>query len=354
MNWDLWLAQLMAILRLEWKKSFFSRRGLWIYLLALFPVLIFGAHAWDESRKASENRSVTAEARISTETLRSIREGMAKEQVTRLLGQPLSYSSRTRRGLTWETLTYFDGSARWIIRIAQGVVTRVSKQPESSLAEDTKVFATVFQYFFLRLAIFFGCVGIFMNLFRGEILDKSLHFYLLTPVRREVLMLGKYAAGLAATGVIFAVSLILQILALRLAHNSVSWDNYMNNAGWGHAFTYLGITFLGCAGYGAVFLAAGLFFKNPMSPAVTMLVWENANWFLPEALKKFSVIYYLQALCPVVAPPADLPGPLQLLVTTAAPIPAWAAIAGLLAVSAGLLFLASRRVRTLEINYSAD
>ena len=34
-------------------------------------------------------------------------------------------------------------------------------------------------------------------------IDKSLHFYLLAPIRREVLLVGKYLAGLIATVVIF-------------------------------------------------------------------------------------------------------------------------------------------------------
>jgi hypothetical protein len=60
---------------------------------------------------------------------------------------------------------------------------------------DTNIFAGVFQLFYLRLAVFFGCLGIFMNLFRGEVLDKSLHFYFLAPIRREVLMAGKFLTG---------------------------------------------------------------------------------------------------------------------------------------------------------------
>ena len=43
-----------------------------------------------------------------------------------------------------------------------------------------------------------------MNLFRGEMLDKTLHFWFLAPVRREVLLAGKYGAGLIASVVIFA------------------------------------------------------------------------------------------------------------------------------------------------------
>jgi len=30
------------------------------------------------------------------------------------------------------------------------------------------IFAGVFQFFYLRLAIFFGCLGMFMYLFRGR------------------------------------------------------------------------------------------------------------------------------------------------------------------------------------------
>ena len=79
-----------------------------------------------------------------------------------------------------------------------------------NLPEDSVVYAGVFQFFYLRLAIFFGCLGIFMNLFRGEILDKSLHFYFLAPIRRDVLMVGKFLAGLLATCIIFMTSELLQ------------------------------------------------------------------------------------------------------------------------------------------------
>ncbi len=38
-----------------------------------------------------------------------------------------------------------------------------------------------------------------MNLFRGDIVDRSLHFYFLSPVRREVLVVGKYLSGLVTS-----------------------------------------------------------------------------------------------------------------------------------------------------------
>ncbi len=55
---------------------------------------------------------------------------------------------------------------------------------------------------YLRLAIFFGCLGIFMYLFRGEMSNRTLHFWFLAPARREVLLAGNDAAGLIALAAI--------------------------------------------------------------------------------------------------------------------------------------------------------
>jgi hypothetical protein len=77
--------------------------------------------------------------------------------------------------------------------------------------------------------------------------------------------------------------------------------------------------------------------------------------FLPAALKKVSVIFYLQSLCPVVAlPDANMPALLKLLVTPAEPVRAVWALLGLLVVTILVLTVAARKARTLEINYSTD
>ena len=112
-----------------------------------------------------------------------------------------------------ENYHYSDGSEDLYVDIAEGKVSSVELRPVYNVAQETIVFAGVFQFFYLRLAIFFGCLGVFMNLFRGEILDKSLHFYFLAPIRREVLMVGKFLAGLLATCLIFVTSELLQIVA---------------------------------------------------------------------------------------------------------------------------------------------
>ena len=123
--------------------------------------------------------------------------------------------------------------------------------------EDRAIFAAIFQYFYLRLAIFFGCLGIFMYLFRGEMSNRTLHFWFLAPARREVLLAGKYAAGLIASAVIFGGGALLALAAMLWPHDAVEVQAYWNAGGMGHVFWYAAAAALGCVGYGSVFLAVG-------------------------------------------------------------------------------------------------
>lgn len=275
---NLWFTQILAVIRLEWKKTFFAKRGLWIYALALMPLVLFASHSL--------------------------------------------YVIRTQR--------------------------------PADFGEDTNIFATVFQFFYLRLAIFFGCVGIFMNLIRGEMLDRSLHYYFLAPIRREVLMAGKYLAGLLAATVIFGASTILQLVALYADFDPPTIQEFVfRGDGLHHLSAYLGVTVLACVGYGSVFLAAGVLLRNPIIPAAIILVWESINSLLPVFLQKISVIYYLKALCPVEVPP-QVPPPFALLAVNPDPVSPIVAVPSLILLSALVVLWSGYKIRRLEISYSAD
>ncbi len=354
---SLWWSQILAIVRLELKKTFFARRGLWIYLLAAAPIFMFAGHSITATRdQARRHNSLEGKKAITREQFTAVHSGMKKEQVVALLGEPFSRRSRERRHDTVEDYRYTDGTTEFGVRMIDGEVTGTSTQGGCNIGEDSVIFAGIFEFFYLRLAIFFGCLGIFMNLFRGEMLDKSLHFYLLAPIRREVLLAGKYVAGLVAAIVIFTTSAALQMLSMAWHWDSAGLREYLTHGhGYAHALAYLGVTALACVGYGSVFLAAGLLMRNPIIPAAAILVWEAMNPFLPQLLKKFSVIYYLKSLCPVDVPvDPDVPPTLALLISNADPIAAPLAILGVLAVAAGILVFASFRVRRLEINYSTE
>jgi len=269
-----WLHQIAAVLRLELRKTFLSKRAWWIYLLALGPVAITLLH--------------------------------------------------------------------WLFEL------RHDASRNHTLGQDSVIFAALFLFFYLRATIFFGCMGIFSNLFRGEMLEKTLHYYFLTPLRREVLVAGKYLAGLAVALVLFVGSTAVAFLTLS-RHFGPAWSEYLyHGPGLSQLGSYMLVAALACVGYGAVFLMCGLFFRNPMIPAAVVFVWENLNPFLPALLKKISVIFYLKSLCPVEVP---VPPPFSVMVVEADPTPAWIAIPGLLAVVAIILVYTAISARQTEINY---
>ena len=215
-------------------------------------------------------------------------------------------------------------------------------------AQYNMIFAAFYGGLILRTVVFFGCAWIFMNLFRGEIVDRSLHFYFLSPVRREVLVVGKYFSGLVTSIVLFTGTTVISMLLLYFPHfYAESGRFFFDGPGLGQLLTYAGITILACIGYGAFFLVVGLFFRNPIIPALVLYGWEWLNFLLPPLLKKISVIHYLQSLTPV--PMSE--GPFAVV---AEPTPAWIAVPSLVIVTILVLIAASYRIRHMEIRYGSD
>lgn len=362
----IWWEQIKAVVRLEIKKTFFARRGLWIYFVALMPVMIFIAYSIVNSAHIHRSGEIARQDAkpLTYQDLQAVRTGMTKEEVIRQLGKPpvVSHWNETegegaeKRKIAYERYHYSDGVNDLYVSLKDGKVEGIDIEEGYNMGRDSLMFAGVFQFFFLRLAVFFGCLGIFMNLFRGEILDRSLHFYFLAPMRREVLMAGKFLAGLVATCVIFVTSELLQNVAFLWHLSPAARDLYLyHNHGLENALSYLGITMLACLGYGAFFLVAGMLFKNPIIPTFVILSWEGMNPLLPSVLKHFSVIYYLKALCPVDIPvPPGMPPLLAMLISNPEPVSVPLALGGLLVVAAVALYASSLQVRRMEINYTTE
>jgi ABC-type transport system involved in multi-copper enzyme maturation permease subunit len=217
----------------------------------------------------------------------------------------------------------------------------------NNIGESNIIFANLYEGLILRTIVFFGCAWIFMNLFRGEVVDRSLHYYFLSPLRREVLVCGKYLSGLVASLVLFCISTAGSLLFLYIGLGSAGRSYFWDGPGKSQAMAYLGITALGCIGYGAAFLVIGLFFRNPIIPALLIYGWEFINFLLPPVLKKISVIHYLHSLSPVPVPE----GPFAMVTE---PTPAYWSIPGLLIVTAAVLVLASFQIRRMQINYGGE
>jgi ABC-type transport system involved in multi-copper enzyme maturation permease subunit len=267
--WGLWRRQALAVMRLELRKNFLSRRSLLLYLIAGTPLVL--------------------------------------------------------------------------------ITLAVLFAPQmGDFADVSVIFAAIFNGLILRTLIFFGCAWVFMNLFRGEVVDRSLHYYFLTPARREVLVVGKYLSGLVTTGVLFSVMTVGSMLLFYFVrYYAESTRYFFDGPGLRQMFVYLGITILACFGYGAVFLIIGLFFRNPVIPALVMYGWEWINFLLPPLLKKVSVIHYLHSLAPV--PLSE--GPFAVL---AEPTPAWISVPSLFVFTLFVLALASLYIRRMEISYAGE
>lgn len=215
----------------------------------------------------------------------------------------------------------------------------------SDIAGATQFYAGMYQAFILRIVIFLGCVAIFGNLIRRETLDRSLHYYFLSPIRREVLVAGKYLTGLIVSCGLFGLTTVLGFLLAYLPHDSTAVGHFFSHEhGLGHLAAYLLVTFLACVGYGAVFLFFGMFFKSPALPALAVFGWEGIHFLLPPLLKEMSVVHYLQSLCPV--PVSE--GPLATLADAPAP---WVSVAGLLALALVLVAVSAWKIRRMEISY---
>lgn len=218
---------------------------------------------------------------------------------------------------------------------------------EPTLATAKTSFAAIFGRLLLGACLFFGCALVFTQLFRGEILRQSLHFYFLSPVRREVLAIAKYAAGLLATSALFGTATVLAFLLIYLPLGS-AWllDDFTAGRALGQLLGYVGTTTLGCVGYGALFLLFGVLFRNPILPTAALLGWEALHFLLPAALQTASVRFHLKGLAPV---PAAESAPMFGVLAT--PPAGWVSVLALLAVAALALAAAMARLRRLEIAY---
>jgi ABC-type transport system involved in multi-copper enzyme maturation permease subunit len=220
-----------------------------------------------------------------------------------------------------------------------------------NIETDTQILATMVQFFYLRLGIFFGSLGLFTWLIRGEIVQKSLHYYFLAPLRREVLIVGKYIAGVITSSLLFGTGVVLSFMFM-YGHFGARGERFVfEGPGLSQLSSYLLITTLACMGYGALFLGFSLIFKNPIIPGGFVFGWEMISGVLPAFMQKLSITFYLKNLFPVDVPPQGLTA---LFTVVAEPVAPVFAVLGLLLLVACVVALAAYAARFMEISYSKE
>jgi ABC-type transport system involved in multi-copper enzyme maturation permease subunit len=216
---------------------------------------------------------------------------------------------------------------------------------DNGSAAASQGFAIIFQ-FMVEFGIFISCAVVFSQLFRGDILEKTLHFPLLAPVRREVITAGKYLAGVMLVATLFSVSTAAALL-LRYSAAADFTAFFFDGPGWTHLLQYVAVAVLASVGYGGVFLLVGLLFKNPGVPTLFLLGWESFNFALPSVLQRFSIIHYLTPILPV---HLDR-GPFAIVMDQTSP---FLGVPIVLVFTTVLVAIAGLFLRTVEITYSAE
>lgn len=220
-------------------------------------------------------------------------------------------------------------------------------QREHQIGATTQEFAAVFNLLILAMVIFFGSAAVFSNAVRREVLERTLHFYFLMPVRREVLIVGLYLGGVLAAGSVLAMVTLACFVLAYLPSGIGSFAQFLfQGPGLGHLASYVLLAVVAVAGYGAVFLNFGLFFRRPALPVIGFFGWEWLVLFLPP-LRKISISYYLGGLVPV-------PFTQETFAALVEYPSAWLSVLGLLLVIVVLLAVAGWKARKLEILYGED
>jgi ABC-type transport system involved in multi-copper enzyme maturation permease subunit len=251
-----------------------------------------------------------------------------------------------RRGVSWRSF--------WVMAMAFAPVVIIAAHAigdhSHHFREETLILNGIVQIYYVRFGIFFGGLGLFLHLLRGEMAERTLHYLFLAPLRREALLVGKFLAGVLTAALVFGTGVVASFL-LMYSHFGEGRAFLAHGPGLVHLRTDLLVVLLASLGYGAVFLAFSLLFKNPAVPGVLLVFWEGINGALPAWLKHLSVTFYLKPLFPVELP---ITGVLSLFTVVAEPTPVWLSVAGLIAFAGLAVTFACWRMRRIEISYSSD
>jgi ABC-type transport system involved in multi-copper enzyme maturation permease subunit len=291
---------------------------------------------------------------VSAQDLVARAQQWSKEQPWRLFGSQISILVRnevrrnlfTRRRIGIYLLAFIPV----LIILTHDIFDRYNIDP-AQIEQDTLVLAGIVQLYYFRLGIFFACMAIFTWLFRGEMVERTLHYQFLVPVRREVLVVGKFLAGVIVAIALFEAA-ILACFSLTYSRFGAAGKSYVfDGPGLGQLWSYLLVTALACLGYGAVFLALSLLFKNPIVPGVVIMGWEAIAPIFPSWAQMLSVTFYLKHLCPVSLP---ITGPLAIFTVVAEPVSPLIAVLGLVCLSIAILALSCFLIHRMEITYTAE
>lgn len=183
------------------------------------------------------------------------------------------------------------GAAVRLIEASGTSVLRVNGEEAGGVA----IFGLLIWGLYVRLLV--PLLGVFHGtaLIADEVEHRTLTYLFTRPVHRSAVLVGKYAAYLACTGLLLLPSLMLTFFLL-VPTSAIGLH-------FGALVRDLGIVVLGLASYGAVFALAGTWLRRPLISGLSFAFgWEPVVMAMPGMFRSWSVGYYLQSLVPHAAP----------------------------------------------------
>lgn len=236
-----------------------------------------------------------------------------------------------------------------VLMILARVAVSIVFPHQSPLEHVQNEYAAFFAIAVQRFGLYFGCVALFSGAFRREIEDRSLHYYFLCPVRREVVAGGKFVSSFLIAASLFSCTTILSYLLILAPHGLTAMFSVLfDQSGLLHLGSYLLVIVAGSMAYGSIFFALGSILRNPIFPAVAYFFFESIGHVLPGTIRAASVAHYLSSLLPfrgaedrVFQVPVEAPH-------------AGVALAVLVALAILGVTIGAWRVRRLELAYGSD
>lgn len=203
----------------------------------------------------------------------------------------------------------------------------------------SSVFGVMIWMLFVRFIV--PVLGVFYGtaLLADEVDDRTITYLFTRPIPRGAVLLGKYLAYLVCTVLVVLPSVMLTyFLIVPPSEIAGTFRSLVLD---------LGILGLGLAAYGALFSFVGAWLKRPLVAGLVFIFgWEQFALALPGYLRRFTVASYLQSLVPHALPSDNALSMVQSLFREQPD--AFAAVAALLAMTLGFLWLAMRTVTTRE------
>lgn len=152
---------------------------------------------------------------------------------------------------------------------------------------------------YLKFIVFFGASIFGFAVMRQEVEDQTLHYLLLQPVDRWMLIIGRFLAFLIIGSAICVTSLWISYFVLTGPRLGVGYvfDALFSEGRFQDLLTESLVIVLGLLVFGSLALLMASIFKSVFY-VLLLLAWESSLPYLPSSLKFWTITHYLHGLLP--------------------------------------------------------